>query len=287
MNVFLRPNLGALANWLTAVVSSILLIFHIVQVAAQPHTIDLAKYELVFADEFDGEALDPAVWRPHNDEGIRKGGYWSLEQAGVANGALRIRTQYKPDGAFGSGWYTVGISTQGMFEHTYGYYECRCILPRGQGMWSAFWLTNPNVGKVTGSAVGGAEIDVFESPYSYLKGTRANKVTSNLHYNGYGLQTKYKNVAISALDNDPYANYNTYGMLWTKDTYTFYINGHEVGKSSYGGVSQTVEYLILSCEVDGAGGTPTFGWSGNIEKNGRDFTADFLVDYVRVYDCVE
>ena len=284
MNVYQKRILGTLANWLTAVVSAVLLIFNVVQVAKQPQTLDLSDYSLIFADEFDGDALNRAVWRAHNAEGLRKGGYWSLGQTSVADGCLTIRTQYLEDGAFGSGWYTSGLSTQGRFEHTYGYYECRCKLPRGQGLWSAFWLTCPTVGTVTRTGTTGTEIDVFESPYSYLKGDKANKVTSNLHYNGYALQTKYKNVVISALDNDPYENFNTYGVLWTKDAYVFYVNGHEVGRSSYGGVSQTNEYLILSCEVDGADAVPTFGWSGNIEKNGRDFTADFIVDYVRVYD---
>ena len=286
MDVFQRSILGMLANWLTAAVSCILLVFNVVQVADCPETLNLSDYTLIFADEFDGDALNPAVWRSHNEEGLRKGGYWTLSQASVADGHLTIRTQYKEDGEFGSGWYTCGMPTQGKFEHTYGYYECRCILPRGQGMWSAFWLTTPTVGRVTGTGRTGTEIDVFESPYSYLGGKRANKVTSNLHYNGYDLQTKYKNVVISALDNDPYENFNTYGLLWTKDEYIFYINGHEVGRSAYGGVSQAAEYMILSCEVDGADAVPTFGWSGKIEKNGRDFTADFIVDYVRVYDRV-
>ena len=54
----------------------------------------------------------------------------------------------------------------------------------------------------------------------------------------------------------------------------------------YGGVSQEPEYMILSCEVDGAAATPTFGWSGHMECNDREtFSAEFIVDYVRVYDA--
>ena len=285
MNVFQKMFLGKLANYLTAVVSALLLLVHVADVNMQSPPIDLSGYTLAFADEFDGEALNDAVWRVHNFAGVRKGGYWSASQASVADGCLRIRTQYLDDGEFGGGWYTCGLSTQGNFKHAYGYYECRCILPYGQGLWSAFWLTNPSVGAVTGTAENGAELDIFESPYSYLKGEKAYKVTSNIHYNGYNLQTKYKNVVISALDNDPYENFNTYGLLWTPDEYIFYVNGREVGRSRYGGVSQQPEYLILSCEVDGAAAVPTYGWSGNIEKNGRSFSADFVVDYVYVWDA--
>ena len=284
MNVFHDLTLGRIANWLTAFASAILLIFHVTSVAKLQPTIDTSDMQLVFADEFDGEALNSFIWRPHNFEGVRKGGYWTMDQASVKDGNLIIRTEYKEDGKFGPGWYSCGMQTAGQFEKKYGYFECRCILPRGVGMWSAFWLMNSNVNKVNGHGREGTEIDVFESPYAFLPGKAANRVTSNLHFNGYDLHTRYRNVAISKLDNDPYENYNTYGLLWTPEEYVFYVNGCEVGRSSYGGVSQEPEYLILSCEVDGAAAIPTYGWSGRIDRNGPGFTADFIVDYVRVYD---
>ena len=287
-NVFNDLALGRLANWLTAFVSALLLVVNVRPINMKKPQIDLDKYKLVFSDDFDGNALNTNLWHVHNAPGVRKGGYWSLDQASVENGNLVIRTQYKEDGEFGSGWYTCGLETHGTYEHKYGYYECRCILPKGQGMWSAFWLMNPNVNKLNGHAREGAELDIFESPYYFLKGNRSHLVTSNIHYNGYELQTKYKNVAITRLANDPYENYNTYGMLWTPDEYIFYVNGYEVGRSAFGGVSDQQEYLILSCEVDGAAATPTYGWSGHIERNDRDtFCAEFLVDYVRVYDAVD
>jgi beta-glucanase (GH16 family) len=283
-NIFNDLLTGWLANQLTAIVSALLMIFNVHPINTDTEPIDLKDYRLVFADEFDGEALDTDVWGIHNSEGRRKGGYWSLDQAQVRDGNLVIRTEYLENGKFGKGWYTCGLNTKKSFNRRYGYYECRCILPKGHGLWSAFWLTNPEVSKVTGTAVNGAEIDIFESPYYFLPGKASYLVTSNIHYNGYDLQTRYKNVAISRLDNNPYENFNTYGMLWTEDEYIFYINGYEVGRSTYGGVSQAEEFMILSCEVDGAAATPTNGWSGNIKHNGgNSFTAEFIVDYVRVY----
>lgn len=286
-NVFNDLTLGRLANWLTAFVSVLLLLVNVRAVNMNSTPIDLENdYTLVFSDEFDGESVDTRVWGIHNFEGVRKGGYWTMDQASVRDGNLVIRTEYKEDGKFGPGWYSSGIATQRLFEHKYGYYECRCLLPKAQGMWSAFWLMNSNVNKTNGHALEGAELDVFESPYSFLPGKLSHLVTSNIHYNGYDLQTKYQNVVISRLDNDPYENYNTYGLLWTPDEYIYYVNGHEVARSDFGGVSQQEEYLILSCEVDGAAATPTFGWSGYMEHNDHDtFAAEFLVDYVRVYDA--
>ena len=287
MNVFSDLTLGRLANWLTAFVSALLLIFHVTYVAKLQPTINVEDMKLVFEDEFDGDTLNRSVWGPHYSEGIRKGGYWSMDQASVKDGNLIIRTEYKEDGKFGPGWYSCGMDTNGRYGKKYGYFECRAILPRGKGMWSAFWLFNSNVNKVNGHGREGTEIDVFESPYSFLPGKMSYRVTSNLHYNGYEMKTKYKNVAISRLDNDPYENYNTYGLLWTPDEYVFFVNGREVGRSSFGGVSQEPEFMILSCEVDGAAGVPTFGWSGKIDQNGQNFAADFIVDYVRVYETAE
>ncbi|MCR5484985.1 MAG: glycoside hydrolase family 16 protein [Clostridiales bacterium] len=287
-HVFENPILGKLANYLTAFVSALLLIVNVRNVNMNSTPIDLNDYELVFSDEFDGDKVNTDIWDVHNSAGIRKGGYWTFDQASVRDGNLVIRTEYKEDGAFGAGWYTCGLATQHRFEHKYGYYECRCILPKGKGMWSAFWLMNPNVNKTNGHGREGSEIDIFESPYYFLPGKASRLVTSNIHYNGYELKTKYRNVVISKLDNDPYENYNTYGLLWTPEEYIFYVNGHEVGRSKFGGVSQAEEYLILSCEIDGAAASPTYGWSGHIKQNGgEDFSAEFLVDYVRVYDAVK
>lgn len=280
---------GLLTNIVVGIVSAILLIFNTAPIdKSQPQYNPAADsdYTLVFEDNFDGNALNGFFWAETPGEYIRKGGFWSMNQVSVSDGNLHIRTEYKENGEYGSGWYTGAITTDDRFEQTGGYFECRCILPKGEGLWSAFWLTNSNVGKyTTGNAKKGAEIDVFESPYWHLGEGKRNKVTSNIHYNGYSLQTRYKNVAITDIDNDPYENFNTYGLKWTEDEYIYYINGYEVGRSAYGGVSQENEFLRLSCEIEGADARPTVGWSGNIENNKekKDFTADFVVDYVRVY----
>ena len=271
-------------NFMIALVNAILLIFNTSNAAKKDVTLDLTGYELTFADEFDGDALDMTKWREHDGGGVRKGGYWSTDLARIEDGNLIITTQYKEDGAYGPGWYTCGLDTSKCFKQAYGYFECRCILPKGQGLWSAFWMTNSNVWKVSDDATQGAELDIMESPFWHLGGAMNRKITQNIHYSGYDLDTKYKNVGIFNLDNDPYENYNTYGLKWTPDEYVFYINGREVARTDYGGVSTQPEYMIVSCEVDGGDGAPTFGWSGNIEKNDKaTFRAEFKVDYVRAY----
>ena len=83
-------------------------------------------------------------------------------------------------------------------------------------------------------------------------------------------------------------------MLWTKDEYVFYINGKETWRTKFG-VSQVPEFLWLSVEIAGKGDSADpenagneFTWAGDI-RNNPDSTmpADFVVDYVRVYQTVQ
>ncbi len=251
-------------------------------------TVDLSQFTLVLNDEFDGDRLNERIWS-HNSQGQRRGGFWDASQTTLRDGCLVIRTDYRSDGAYGPGYYSDRIDTRGLFEQTYGYFECRCILPAAEGLWSAFWLSTKSVGKDGNPGANGTEIDVFESPLWYRgkNGRENDLVTSNLHWGGYGFQTKYRNVTITKANN-PYEEFNTYGVEWNENEYIFYVNGVETGRSKAGGVSRVPEYMQLSVEVDGVAGKPFYGWSGKItnNKNG-ELPAEFVVDYVRVYQYTD
>ena len=104
-------------------------------------TVDMSKFTQVFKEDFDGDSLNTDVWT-HYRQGVRKGGYWDKDQASLRDGCLVIRSEYKEDGRFGAGFYTDRIDTRRKYEQTYGYFECRCILPAAEGLWSAFWLSS-------------------------------------------------------------------------------------------------------------------------------------------------
>ncbi len=247
------------------------------------NTVDMSKFTLTFADEFDGNAVNSKIWWNYHP-GIRKGGYWEDGQSFIRDGNLVIRAEYKPDGKFGEGYYCNRVDTRRRFEQTYGYFECRCILPAAQGLWSAFWLSSENIGNgIPGER--GTEIDVFESPLWYRgnSGLENNLISSNLHYGGYELGHRYTNVTVTRAVN-PYTEYNTYGVEWNENEYIFYVNGVETGRSRFGGVSKVPEYMLLSVEIDGVGGKPYHGWSGIITDNEEGaLPAELVVDYVRAY----
>ncbi|MDD6146252.1 MAG: glycoside hydrolase family 16 protein [Oscillospiraceae bacterium] len=263
-------------------------------------TVDLEGYELVWSDDFEGTELDRSKWNDNQNVdtlhwgAVRNGGYWHKDLISVSDGNLHIRTKYldeetaaKYGGDYKAGWYTGCVTTyqsnpadeSNPDAFLYGYFETRCILPAGEGLWSAFWMMNSGVYQVDGSGKDGTEIDVFES-FGYPEGERMTKdcVSVNLHWDGYEEAHQSHHVGRYYAEN-PYTQYNTYGVKWTPEEYIFYINGHECGRSSKGGVAQNPEYLILSVEIAGQNGE-AFG-RGDITKNTGD--VDFIVDYVRVY----
>ncbi len=53
------------------------------------------------------------------------------------------------------------LITKNKFDQKYGRFEARIKIPRGQGMWSAFWLLGNNIDTVGWSQCG--EIDIMEN----------------------------------------------------------------------------------------------------------------------------
>lgn len=252
--------------------------------------VDMSRFELTFADEFDGDRVDNTVWTSENGVGatsVRHGSYWNTDMAVIKDGHLHIRIKYLPEGYHGNGkpgWYTAQLTTQTSFLQRGGYFECRCILPRGYGLWSAFWLFCKGVHRVGDEGRDGTEIDVFESPYYYKTDKWHNAVSSNLHYDGYGEAHRSVNVCTSLVTNDPYENFNTYGLEWSETEYTFYINGKKAGSSSFGGISEVPEWLLLSVEIGGENAVPgASDWSGPSIETDPSVVTDFIVDYVRAY----
>lgn len=246
--------------------------------------VDMSKFKETFIEDFATE-LDRSIWSGHYQYGktteARKGSYWNQYLAYTENGNLIIPVTYLEEGmgGKGAGWYTAGIDTDGDspngFSQKFGYFECRCILPKGADVWSAFWLMNDGVYNADGNGRDGTEIDIFESD-RYEK-RRNNAVSSNLHFDGYGEAHQMMGAEEFLIENNPYEEFNTYGLEWNEKEYIFYINGKETFRTSFGGVSQNEEYLILSVEMRGENGIPSQ------RENAPAEDTQFIVDYVKVY----
>lgn len=244
--------------------------------------LDLSGYEIVFEDEFNGDSLDTDAWFTRGN-GPRRAGYNAASQVAVEDGNLVITGEYRDasEGEYGEGWYVGAIALKELYCK--GYYEIRCKCNKGTDFWSAFWIqgSNPYDHELSGGGVNSAEIDIFEamSADDYLLPSNNNSVTSTIHCNGW--DDDVENIDSRCLGtfkvgNDIYEEYNTYGLEWTDDEYIFYINGVESARSSFGnGVCQNPEQVIVSLEIP-----------GNEIPFAHDYTTQFVVDYVRIYEKV-
>jgi len=223
--------------------------------------IPVEGYRLVWSDEFEGQALDREKW-----------GYRAL---GKRRDAVNVKDTVSLDGQGhlvlttwrrNDRYETAMIGTQGKFETAFGYFEARVKVQEELGHWSAFWLQSPTMGDPIGDpARAGTEIDVME----YLR-KRGDVVQHTLHWDGYGAhhQSAGKKVEVENFGQ----GWHTVGLLWTPDSYTFYVDGEKTWHTEKG-ISQRPEYMILSLEVG--------EWAGNIAK--ANLPDRFYVDYVRVY----
>ena len=222
------------------------------------------EWKLVWSDEFDGTKLDESKWNRLGDS-KRRDGFWIKDDAFLnGHGQLVLRT--RKDGER----FTCGaVNTQGKFEHAFGYYVARCKMPSQPGHWPAFWLMSKGVNQVGNDGRDGTEIDIIEIPW------RNGKLTSNLHWDGYGKAHKSAgtNFTIHAVTN----GFHTFSLLWQPAEYVFYVDGKEVWRSTAGGVSQEPEYIKLTEEIG--------KWGGEIRA--AQLPDGFEVDYVRVYDLVD
>ena len=241
---------------------------------ARGDALDLTGYTLVFSDEFDGDELDWDVWE-------LTAGY--ADALRVEGGNLIMTAEYREDGVNGPMWYVADIGSADMY--CYGYYEIRCkVFPNSsrKDIWCGFWMTNDTVytPEVSRGGIGGCEIDIFESFADPERDqTVPDTVTPALWCNGVDDDPD----TIDGVNlgqwraNNPTEEYNTYGVLWTEDCYIWYINGVEAFRvDDYGsGPSSAPETIRLSLCIPSCG-------NENVARDHGD-TADFVVDYVRVY----
>lgn len=137
------------------------------------------EWKLIWQDEFEGGAIDPARW----SRVVAGGGFGNNERqfytdsprnAFVENGCLVI--QALEEEREGHPYTSAKLHTQGKGDWTYGRIEIRAKLPEGQGIWPAIWMMPTEYGAHGTWPVSG-EIDIVE-----LIGSNPGTVHGTLHY---------------------------------------------------------------------------------------------------------
>lgn len=147
-----------------------LLIAMVVLAAPALRGATVPAWSLVWADEFDtGTRPNPAKWV--YDLG---GGGWGnnelqtytsrSENARIENGHLVLearRETFTGTDGLTRDFTSARLKTQSRATWTYGRLEARIQVPRGQGLWPAFWMLGADINTVSWPACG--EIDIMEN----------------------------------------------------------------------------------------------------------------------------
>lgn len=279
--------------------------------AAQPPA---AQWKLVWADEFDGQAVDRGKW----DFDLGNGFYnydanvwisgWGNgerqyytdrpENASVKDGMLHLRAV--KESLHGCGYTSARLKTRKrdgspLFAKKYGRFEFRAKLPTGQGIWPALWLL-PQDEKYGGWAASG-EIDVMEA-----KGQEPHKVLGTLHFGSRWPANTHISKEYVLPDRGTIADFHVYALEWEPGVMRWYVDGRlyatqdfwwSSSKAAGGKGARPAQeadlnpwpapfdqpyYLVLNLAVGGK-------FAGDPDR-ATPFPAEMVVDYVRVYDKV-
>lgn len=242
-------------------------------------------WELVWEDEFDGQAGDPPGEDWAFDIG---GGGWGndelqnytdrVENIGLTGeGELRI-TAIRED-FDGDPWTSARINTQGLQEFEYGRFEARIQVPIERGVWPAFWMLGADIDKNLFPLAG--EIDIMS-----VFGLES--VNHILHGPGYSGNQRIElphldgSAAVEGFD----ADFHVFELLWDPGHVVFLVDGEVSQVATPADIPEGAAwvfdhefFLLLSMAV-----------GGNPVQDPDDSTPgsnDLLVDYVRVYERIE
>ncbi|MEU8271617.1 discoidin domain-containing protein [Sphaerisporangium sp. NPDC049002] len=244
--------------------------------------------QLVWSDEFNsaaGTKPDPAKWVA--DYGTGQNGelqYYTNNNNASTDGAGNLVIEARKETTAGTACpggpcqYTSGrINTGNKFNFTYGRVEARIKVPKGNGLWPAFWMMGADF--LTGRPWPyNGEVDIME-----ILGKDTKTAYSTIHapaYNGGGgIGSPYTLPGGADYSDDFHvwaANWDSKGIVYTLDGRTvFTLDKAQVEATRGPWVYDHAFYLILNLAVGG-------DWPGPPDAT-TGFPKRMLVDYVRVY----
>ncbi|MFI2780522.1 lectin [Streptomyces sp. ALB3] len=251
--------------------------------AATSHT---AAAAVTFADEFDGpagSAVDGGKWQIETGDNVsnHERQYYTAGNRNATldgQGNLVITARKENPGNYQC-WYgrceytSARLNTAGRFTTTYGRVEARMKIPRGQGIWPAFWMLGNDIGQVGWPNSG--EIDIMENV-----GFEPSVVHGTLHGPGYsgsgGIGAGY-----SLPGGQAFADaFHTFAVDWSPNAITWSVDGTVYQRrtpADLGGKQWVFDkpfFVILNLAVGGY-------WPGDPDGS-TVFPQQLLVDYVRV-----
>jgi beta-glucanase (GH16 family) len=156
-------------------------------------------------------------------------------------------------------------STKPTFSFRYGYAEIRAKLPKGAGMWPAFWL-------VQADRQWPPEIDIMEwqgvQPKVDVVTTHWKDTQGNHQQSGTGVNTGV----------DLWRAFHTYAVDWEPNAITWYFDGKPIKRFSEKRWIPNKPMIVIANLAIG-------GWEkGQHRPPASDFPATFAIDYIRIWN---
>jgi len=243
-------------------------------------------WKLVWSDEFnapDDSPVDSSKWvleTGGNGWGNQELEYYTARPGNAIQGGgnLAIKAREEkftgPDGVTRN-YTSARLKTEGKFSQKYGRFEARIKIPRGQGIWPAFWLLGDDIGKSGWPKCG--EIDIMENI-----GKEPALVHGTIHGPGYsGDQGPTAQYGLP--ENATFADdFHVYAVEWEKKAIRFYVDDHLYATRTPADLPKGTKwvyqhkfFILLNVAVGGS-------WPGDPDRSSV-FPQTMLVDYVRVY----
>jgi len=242
------------------------------------------NWVLVWADEFNGQAIDRSNWTYDlgaNGWGNQELQYYTDRPANSyiiheasGNGILVIEARKE---SYRSSAYTSArMKSQGLQNWTYGRMEARIAVPGGKGVWPAFWMLGSNFPTAGWPNCG--EIDILE--HVETADMPLFTVRGSMHGPGFsGANSVHGDVHV---ENGLTNVFHVYAIEWEPRQIRWYFdnNNYFTAKraSLTAGASWVFDhpfFFIMNVAIGGA-------WPGSPDAT-TPSPVKMLVDYVRVY----
>ncbi len=245
-----------------------------------------SQWTLVWSDEFngpDGSRPNPPKWKFEvggNGWGNHELQYYTNrpENSFIRGGNLVIQALKEnftgPDHVTRE-YTSARMTTQGLFEQAYGRFEARIKIPRGQGLWPAFWLLGNDIGKIGWPGCG--EIDIMENI-----GKEPSVVHGSLHGPGYSGDRDYTSEYKVPGGPHFFDDFHVFAIEWEPKAVRFFVDQELYATFTPARLPAGMKwvfdhpfFIILNVAVGG-------DWPGPPDST-TVFPQTMLVDYVRVY----
>lgn len=240
-------------------------------------------WQLVWSDEFDGEVLDSTKWSYQTGTGANYGLVsWGNnerqfytdreENLFLANGQLHIVA--RAEEFVNRGYTSARIRTIDKGDWTYGKFEVRAKLPKGQGLWPAIWMMPTD--DVYGTWPQSGEIDIMES-----LGHETNKSYGSVHYGPNWPNNQFRTGPITLKKGSFSEDFHVFSIQWIPGRIRFLVDNQfffqvtPTNLAPYNWPFDQKFHFLLNVAV---GGT----WPGDPDST-TEFPQEMVIDYVRVY----